>query len=191
MQIVPGDIVLIKNIVFNSGIKDHAENGRPCMAFFVDKEEEQVHYLMLSSRLENVVMFNNYIVCDSGEKTGVISLDYVYQADYENVIAVVDNVGKDFFRIMQNFVQKYGENSDNCYYIDYCLERSEFYFEHQEVIEKILRERKKMFKIKEKNHQIMHNNYVEEDPIAKKLIRKKQNQYRMKKEKMNNVDMSY
>ena len=189
MQVVPGDIILVKDLVFANGVSDHSKRGRPCIVFFVDRTKEIVHFLSLTSRVEKVLQYDDCIIFDGNEQIGVINLEHVYQTGYDNITEVVNNAGKDFFRITRCFAE-YHQATESDMKESY-LQIASFYNENHDLINKILHEREKSFKDRRKNRDKLNRKHYEEDPIAKKLQKRQAKRHRIVKEQLNEQELGY
>ncbi len=185
MNIIPGDIVIISDIVFADGSVDHAKGGRPCFVMLVDNEQsKEVSYIPLVTNIWRANLYHEidqYTIYDNLKNAVLLDLSHVYQTDMEKVIAVVGNVGKDFMRIAKSFRDYHISRtcSSEMQQILMCID---LYEQHQDLITKVLFERQKDMHIAARNRRKMANVIEEEDPITKRLQRKKYNHYRFKKE---------
>ncbi len=187
MDVLPGDIVLIKNFQFADGVPDVCD-FRPCLVMDVKKNdtEEYANVLIMTQQMQKYNKYQDAFSIHVGSRDiGLISLNNLYEVSTDEIHVVVDTTGKDFFRISRDF-QKAHHDTD-VLQIKQCLQKLAQYEKQQEKIENILVERAKGFRVAKKNYRIMNNQYAEEDPITKKLQRKKRNHYRLKREK-NNLD---
>ncbi len=182
MNIIPGDIVLVKDFEYVDGTVDENEY-RPCLVIFVDEryEEPKVNVLKLTRQWYRICYYDKqYTIVNINNEEGVASLEYVYEINQEKIHAVVDSVGADYFRIMRGFKKRHNQNYRN--HINRCLGKIEFYEENYNFLNSMLKERRKSFQQESKDYWKMEKNREEEDPIAKRLKRKSKTWYLAKKE---------
>lgn len=119
MKYYPGDLIIVKYIVFDDNCKDHCPKGRPCIVLFSEtiKDREVVHYLFVTSQfhhLEHQNEYIKYIDMNVFGKESLVDLSRIGTSDSLDVSKPQRNIGKELFRIIDEFTEfhAYRESKD-------------------------------------------------------------------------------
>lgn len=182
-----GDAVLAKNIVFGNGTVDHSPNGRPCLILFVDKRKgkEIIYVLPFTTKLHNLHSHNDngqYSIVDISTKLLLLNLSYVHQIEDSDISNILWGISKDYFRIVKDFKNFHTDSRST--FVNYVIYKLGFLEENRDILEPYLLNRYKYLKdVSRQYFKNIKEDEVLEDDIAKKLVKKKNNQFKIKRER--------
>lgn len=176
-QLLPGDIVVVKNLIFKNGDRDAAKNGRPCLVLYSDQNTSTI--LPLTNKLYKNQYKDRYVFYDFGSDLTLINIECVYTIPNSNILYPLRNITKDYFRIISKFTE-YHINSNNIE-IKVCREKIKKILLIKDSLKPILNERYKQLKIISKNLGRVDSN-DDIDPIQAKLNKSKVLLYKKNKQ---------
>ena len=205
MSFYPGDVVLIKHIVFENGSMDHCSQGRPCIVLYTEKtnsesNREKVFFLSITSnliQLKKSSRRNQYIDAKCLKADSLINISSIYATDSNNIAKPFRNVGKDIFRVVDSFLEfhnpkqqydhedylKYIEEFCKGYDIKKVIDILSIMKQESKNLEVELSNRKAEIKEQTPPHQPIYNNHISNIPEDKKWETRKSNEYKKLKER--------
>lgn len=181
-----GDTVLVRDIVFGNGTADHSPNGRPCLILFIDKRKnkEIIYVLPFTTKVHKLHSHSDaskYSIVDISTKLILLDLSYVHQVENANITAILWGISKDYFRIVKDFKNYHSDSKST--FVNYVIYKLGFLEENRDILEPYLLNRYKYLKdVSRQYFKDIKEEEVLEDDIAKKLVKKKINHFKSKRE---------
>lgn len=179
ITVIPGDILIIKDLEFRDGVMDHAINGRPCLALYGN--DETVTVLLLTNQTHKINYSNHYVFYDFGKDLALVDIERIYNIPVENVLYPIRNIGKDYFRIIGKFQDFNAKNKDNT--IKKCCYKLRYFGELESYLKPVLNER--YMELKNRSRDLRGRSVEsDEDQIEKKLTRSKMAMHKKNKQQL-------
>ena len=114
MKCYPGDIILVRNLVFGTGTKDHALKGRPCIVLYSEldrNKNENIWCLYLTTQYQHLYSprGKNYLPFQYNKEDVLIQLEDMRKISIDQVEGPCSSVGRDYFDILYYYF-----NLDSC-----------------------------------------------------------------------------
>lgn len=178
MSLFPGDVVIVKDIEFNSGAVDPSVLGRPCLVLYGNNDSLTV--LPFTSKVYKYQNFNDYCFYDFGDRLSMVELAVPLTIKRDQVIHPIRNISKDYFRIIYRFQKLFNESKNT--ELQKCSNKLLAYMNMEYILKPILVERQAQLRKRSKELINEKKEINDEDLVQKKLTKHKVSLYKKNKQ---------